>query len=127
MAAIFSNVRLDRRQFRHLVTARGAGLVARRETAPAIVTAVRNQIHDGVHTFGRHHRPRMPGMSRLSTGLSSTCDAPTAFTLSAGEAVRRWRLGRGRRILLSQRELPFEIGDPLLLLRILLSESFVFT
>jgi hypothetical protein len=66
-------------------------------------------------------------MSRLSTGLSSTCDAPTAFTLSAGEAVRRWRLGRGRRILLSQRELPFEIGDPLLLLRILLSESFVFT
>src|SRR5262249_48915283 len=45
---------------------------------------------------------------------------------AAGEAVGRWRLRRGRRILLSQRKLPFEIGNPFLLLRILSSESFVF-
>ena len=66
-------------------------------------------------------------MSRLSTGLPATLAAATSFTLPAGETIGGRRLRRGRRILLAQRTLPFEIGDPFLVFRILLPKSFVFS
>jgi hypothetical protein len=65
-------------------------------------------------------------MTRLSARLAPTFETPTSFTLPAGKTIGRGWLRRGRRILLAQRQLPFEIGDPFLLFRVLLSESLVF-
>ena len=56
-------------------------------------------------------------MSRLPATPPSTLGAATPFTLAAGEAVRRRRLRARGRVLLSQRQLSFEIGDPLLRIR----------
>jgi hypothetical protein len=59
----------------------------------------------------------MPGMSGLSTGLSSTLCAATAFALATREAIGGRRLRRGGRVLLPHGQLAFEIGDVLLRVR----------
>jgi hypothetical protein len=56
-------------------------------------------------------------MSGLSTGLSSTLRAATAFALATREAIGGRRLRRGRRVLLPQGQLAFEIGDVFLRVR----------
>src|SRR6202521_4155796 len=77
-------------------------------------TRVRHQIHHGLDALERHQRPQMPAMPRLPASPASTLLPTAAKALSAGEAVGRGRLRCGRRVLLPQRELPLQIGDPFL-------------
>ena len=55
-------------------------------------------------------------MSRLPAGLSSTLRAAPAFALATSQAIGGRRLRGGRRVLLPQRELPFQIRNALGLL-----------
>ena len=80
----------------------------------AMPTRVRHQIHHGLDARERHQRPHMPAMPRLGATPASTLFPAAPEPLSAGEAVRRGRLRCGRRVLLPQRELPLQIGDPFL-------------
>jgi len=80
----------------------------------AMPTCVRHQIHHGLDALERHQRPQMPAMPRLAASPASTLLPTAPEPLSAGEAVGRGRLRCGRRVLLPQRELPLQIGDPFL-------------
>ena len=77
----------------------------------AMPTRVRHQIHHDLDALERHQRPQMP---RLAASRASTLPPTAPESLSAGEAVGRGRLRCGRRVLLPQRELPLQIGDPFL-------------
>lgn len=57
MTAIFSDVRRNRRQLRHLMPSRVAGLVARAQRLLTVPTAFGHQIDGRVHALGEHHRP----------------------------------------------------------------------
>ena len=59
----------------------------------------------------------MPGMSGLPTGLSSTLRAAAAFALATSETIGGRRLRGGRRVLLPQGQLTFQVGDLFLRLR----------
>lgn len=125
MATIFGNVRLDGRQFGDLMASRVADVIARTQWMLAMTTRVGNKIDDGVHALGADQWPPVARMPRLTTAFPSTLDAPPSFALPAGEAIGGRRLGGRGRVLLPQRELPFEIGDPLLVFGVLLAESLI--
>jgi hypothetical protein len=116
MTPIFRDVRLERGQFGDLVTARVADVIAPVQCLLAVTTHLRDEINDRIHPFDGHQQPRLPGMPRLTTWFASALCPPTAFALSASETIGRWRLGRCRGVLLSQRQLPFQIRDALGLL-----------
>jgi len=116
MAAILGDVGLDGWQFRDLMASGITDGVARVQPVLAMATRRRDQIKGLIRTLGGNQWARMPGMSGLSTGLSSTLGAATAFTLTAGETIGRRRLRSRGRILLTQRELSLQIGDALGLL-----------
>ena len=91
----------------------------------AMTTRVRDEFDDRVHALGRQPAAASARMPRLTARLPPTLHPPPAFSLLAGEAIGGRRLrGRGR-VLLPQRELAFEIGDPLLVFDVLPPESFV--
>lgn len=117
MAAILGDVRLNGGQFCNLMAPGSTDGVAHVQPALAMATRLGDQIHRLIRTLGGNQRARMPGMSRLPTGLSSTLRAATAVALAAGETIRRWRLRGRRRILLTQGQLAFEIGDVFLRVR----------
>ncbi|MEP7308741.1 MAG: hypothetical protein ABJA98_24810 [Acidobacteriota bacterium] len=77
----------------------------------AMATRLGHQIHGLIGTLGGHQWARVPRMTGLSPGLASTLRAAPAFALASREAIRGRRLRGGRRVLLSQRELSFEIRD----------------
>jgi hypothetical protein len=89
------------------------GAVARAQPVLAMATRLGDQINGLIRTLGGNQRARMPGMSGLPTGLSSTLRAATAYALAAGETIGGWRLRGRRRILLTQRELSLQFGDAL--------------
>ena len=91
-----------------------------------MTTRLGDEVDHGVHAIAGNQRPRMPAMSGLTARLASAFPAATPFTLLAGQAVGGRRLRCRRRVLLPKCELSFEIGNPLLLLAVLLPESFVF-
>jgi hypothetical protein len=64
-------------------------------------------------------------MTRLPARSAPTRESSPAFALPTGEPVRRGWLGRGRGILLAERELPFEIDDLLRLFRDLFTQALV--
>ena len=116
MAAIFGDVGREGGHFRDLMASGIPDRVARVQPALAMATRLRDQIKGRIRTIGGHQWPRVPGMSRLPAGLSSTLRAAPAFALATGEPIRGRRLRRGRRVLLSQRELPFQVRNALGLL-----------
>jgi hypothetical protein len=65
-------------------------------------------------------------MSRLSARSPTTRVSSPARTLATGQSVRGRRLRRRRRVLLAQRELALETGDPLGLLCEFLAQPFIF-
>jgi hypothetical protein len=125
MAAILGDVRLDGGQLRDLMAAWITDGVACVQPVLAMATRLRDQMHGLIRTLGGNQWARMPRMSGLSTGLAATLRAATAFALAAREPIGGWRLRGRRRVLLPQCELPFEIGNPLLVFGVLLPESFV--
>ena len=78
-----------------------------------MATRLGDKIHGLIRTLGGKQWARMPGMSGLPTGLAATLRAATAFALAAGEPIGGRRLRGRRRILLTQCELPLQIGDAL--------------
>jgi len=120
MAAILGDVRFDGWQFGDLMASWIPDAVARVQPVPAMATRLGDKIHGLIRTLGGNQRARMPGMSGLPTGLTSTLRAATAFALAAGKAIGGWRLRRGRRVLLPQGQLTFQVGDLFLCLRDLL-------
>src|SRR6266436_392442 len=76
-----------------------------------------DQVDGLIRPLGGHQWARMPGMSGLPAGVSSTLGTATAFALATREAVGRRRLRRGRRVLLPQGQLALEIGDVFLCVR----------
>jgi hypothetical protein len=91
-------------------------------TAPAML---RNMIDDlvHVHLLGGDQWPKVPRMTRLPARSAPTRESSPAFALPTGKLVRRGWLGRGRGILLAERELPFEIDDLLRLFRDLFTQA----
>ena len=111
VAPIFGDVRLDRGQLGHLVTPRSADLSARVQRLLAMPTDRRDEIDNRLHPFDWHQRPGVPRMPRLSPRFAATLRAATPFALLASEAIGGGWLGRHRRVLLAQRQLPLQICD----------------
>ena len=110
MATIFGNVCLERGQFRHLMASRVIGVIARAGDAGNADT------HRGSNQQSRSRARlgpawRVAGMSRLSTGLPSTLRAGPPCALAASEPIGGRGFRRGRRVLLTQGQLAFQIGD----------------
>jgi hypothetical protein len=93
-----------------------ADRVSRVQAARALATRLRHEIDDRIHALHRHQLTVMSWMSRLTAGLASTLHATATFTWSTREAVGGGWLGCSSGILLLQRQLPLEIGNPFRLL-----------
>ena len=117
MAAIFRDVRLDRRQLRHLMTPRMALFVAGMQHAATMATRVRGEIDDRVHALDRDKGAGVTWMARLATRLAAALPPTTTHTLVSGQSVRGGWFRRDRGVLVTQRQLPFEIGDLFLRVR----------
>jgi hypothetical protein len=72
-----------------------------------------DEIDEGRRLLGIDERPGVPGMYWLPALRPSTLDAATPLTLAAGQVVRGRRPRARGRVLLPQRQLPFEIDDTL--------------
>jgi hypothetical protein len=117
MTPIFRDVRLDRGQLGHLMASRCTEAVTRPQGVRAMTTAIGDQIHKRIHALGRHQCARVPRMSWLPAWPASAFVPTASHALSPGEAIGRgWLGGRGR-VLLAERQLPFEIRDLLLRVR----------
>ena len=86
---------------------------------------LREMVTDLVHPIRGHQRPSMPRMPRLTPGPATTLEASASHALTTGESIRGRRLRGDRRILLSEGELPFEIGDALRVFGELFAQPFV--
>jgi len=95
------------------------------QPARAGATRLGHKVHHRVHVLDRHQLTMVPLMPRLSTGLATTLDATTTSPLLAGKAIGGWGLRRDGGVLLTERKLPFEIGDLFRLLRELLAQPVV--
>jgi hypothetical protein len=109
VASIFGDVRRHRRQFCHLMAPRLAELIAGAQQVLAVATDVRRQLDHRVHARWGDKRARIARMPALATRFAPTLDPATANPLPAGQAIGAGWLRRGRRILLAQRELTFQI------------------
>ena len=87
MAPIFSNVRLDGRQFGDLMASRIADIIVCVEGTLAMTTRLGHEVNERVHALRGNHGSRVPRMPRLTAGLASTLRSATPFALLAGEAV----------------------------------------
>jgi hypothetical protein len=91
-------------------------LIAPVQTMMAVTTRVRHEIDDGIQPLHGNQRPRMTRMAQLSAWFAAALHATTSCARPSREAVGGRRLRRRGRILLTQRELSFQIGDALGLL-----------
>jgi hypothetical protein len=80
----------------------------------ATITGRRNQIDESLHALRWDQRASVAGMPALAATAAAAFGSTSAKALPPGETVGRRGLRRGRRVLLSQRQLTFEVGDPLL-------------
>jgi hypothetical protein len=125
---IFRDVGVDRRQFRDLMAPGRPGhrASARAQCVVAVATRVRKDFDGLIHTLGRYQRPAVSGVAELATGFAPTLRPASPLPLDPRQAVgRRWLRG-GRRVLLSQGELSFQIGDLLRLFGDFVAELLVF-
>lgn len=87
MVPILRDVRRDRWQLGDLMATRLADVVPQVQRAVALATRVGHEVDERIDARGRHQHAMMPGMARLSTGLPTTFQTPTAHTLLAREAI----------------------------------------
>ena len=93
------------------MAARIADVIAGSQRALTMRTRLGDQINDGIDPLRGNQGTRVPRMSWLTAGVAAALEAATSFALPPGETVRGRRLRGCRRVLLTQRQLPFEIGD----------------
>ena len=110
---VFRDVGVDRRQFRDLMSPGLAGhrASARGQGAVVMATRVRECRHLLIHACGGHHRSAVSDVTDLAAGLPSALLAASPLSLLARETVGRGWFRGGRRILLPQRELTFQIRN----------------
>ncbi|HLA13449.1 MAG TPA: hypothetical protein VJZ25_00365 [Gemmatimonadaceae bacterium] len=99
--------------------------MSRVQAARALATRLRREIHNRTHALDRDQLPMVARMPRLPAGGASTLQATSSLPLSTREAIRGRRLRRDGGILLFQRELTLEIGNPLRLLLELFAKPFI--
>ena len=116
MTAVFGDAGRHRRQLGHLVPVRLAALVARVERVRALAAGGRLKVDCHVDPVGGNQRAAVARMPRLRAARASALLAAPAQSRLAGQPIGRGRLGGRRRILEAQRELAFEVLDPLGLL-----------
>jgi hypothetical protein len=114
VTSIFGHVRLDARHLRHLVPARRADDVPPTQRALTAITRRWDEIDDGIDALRGNQRPAVAAMTRLAAGPAPTLSPTPSNPWPAGKAVRRWWPGGSRRVLLAQRQLPFEVGNAFL-------------
>ena len=76
-----------------------------------MTTRLGDEIDGGLHAISGDQRPRVARMAWLSARVAPTPLAATSFARSAGEPIGGRRLRRGRRVLLSQSQLTFQVDD----------------
>jgi hypothetical protein len=86
------------------------------QAASTVSAPLRDMMDHAVYAVRGHQRTRVPRMAGLAARLAAALAPTAANPLSAGETVRGRRLRGDRRILISQRQLTFQIGDALGLL-----------
>jgi hypothetical protein len=97
-----------------LVPARRADDVPPTQRALTAITRRRDEIDDGIDALRWNQRPAVAAMTRLAARPAPTLGSTPSDPWPAGKAVRRWWLGGSRRVLLAQRQLPFEVGNAFL-------------
>ena len=90
-----------------------------------MATRVRKDRHDFVDSLQRREWSVVARMPGLAARLAATPRPAASRPGPARQAIGRRRLRRGRRVLVVQRELALEVGDPLRLLDVLASELLV--
>ena len=114
VAPVFGDLRLDGRQFSHLVSqARPPSCCpVSGERLFAVDTLLGQQFHNLVDPLVRHRLPPMPGMIWLPATLPATLlSAASTLTLLTSKAVGGGRFRRCRRVPLLQSRLPLKIGN----------------
>ena len=114
VAPVFGDLRLDGRQFSHLVSqARPPPCCSvSGERLFAVDTLLGQQFHNLVDPLGRHRLPPMPGMTWLPATLPVTLlSAASTLTLLTSKAVGGGRFRRCRRVPFAQAKLPLKIGN----------------
>jgi len=89
-------------------------LVARVQHSPTMATAIGHQIDRHVHARYGHQRPRVTGMARLPARFAAALLSTPPDALTTGEAIRRRWFRRNCGVLVTKRQLAFEMGDLLL-------------
>jgi hypothetical protein len=86
---------------------------------------VRGEIHSHVDALGGDQRTMPARMVRLAARLPPTRRTPAPHARLTSETIGRGQLRGEGGILLAQRELALEVGDPFRLLGILLAEPLI--
>ena len=92
MAPIFSDVRLERRQFGDLMAPGIADVGAGMQGVVAMATSVGDHVDDRVDALSGHQGAPVARMARLPTWFAAALQTPTSFTLPPGQTVGGWRL-----------------------------------
>ena len=114
VAPVFGDLRLDGRQFSHLVSqARPPSCCdVSGERLFAADTLLGQHLHNLVDPLVRHRLPPMPGMTWLPATLPATLlSAASTLTLLTSKAVGGGRFRRCRRVPFAQAKLPLKIGN----------------
>ncbi len=114
VAPVFGDLRLDGRQFSHLVSqARPPPCCpVSGERLFAVDTLLGQHLHNLVDPLVRHRLPPMPGMIWLPATLPATLlSAASTPTLLTSKAVGGGRFRRCRRAPFTQGKLPLKIGN----------------
>jgi hypothetical protein len=98
--------------------------MSRVQAARALATRLRRETHNRIHALDREQLTMVARMARLPAGGASTLQATSSLPRSTRKAIRGRRLRRDGGILLFQRKLRFEVGDPLRLLLELFAKPF---
>ena len=125
MTPVLRDVGLDRRQLGDLMAPWIADAVSRAQRVRTLPTGIGHEVDDRIDALEGHERAMVARMARLSADLAPTLHASAAHPWASCEPIggRRFRSSGG--ILLAEGELAFKIGDPLRLLRELVSESLI--
>jgi hypothetical protein len=89
MTLVFRDVRGQRRQLGHLMSAGDALFIARLQPAIALTALRRLQVHDGVDAILRHERTPVPTMAGLPTRGASTLLPTASHAWLTREPIRR--------------------------------------
>src|SRR6267154_5600612 len=112
---VLDDVRLDRRQLRHLVTlhlSHGLDLLELlRQRLTTVLAFHRQHRSHFLNLLYRSHGAVMAGMALLSTRFALALFSPPALSRTPRQPIGGWWFGRVGGILLARCQLPLQIGD----------------